>query len=162
MIDIRFFQNEDLVLLKAWLNKDYVKQFYGNPQEWIDEVTENLHLIDCWAYYYIAEFEGNPIGFVQSYDTHKAPQGDWSDTPPYTIGIDYMIGEEDFIGKGLGTVLVQTIINKIKSQNRFSHIIADPIPENTASIAVLTRNGFQLMPNGLYILDIIRVIKGDE
>ena len=123
-------------------------------QDLMDEVTENLHAADSWTRYFIVQSEEKLIGFTQFYDTHKAPEGDWSNTPPNTVGIDYMIGEGEYIGKGFGTMIVRAIVDEIKSQNQFSHIIADPIPENVASITVLTKNGFRPMANGLYILDI--------
>lgn len=157
-MSLRPFYEKDFIIMETWLNKDHVKQFYGDSKEWMDEISENLNIQDNWACYFIVEFDRKPIGFAQYYDTHKAPEGNWSAAPLETAGIDYMIGEEEFLGKGLGTKVVRAIVDQVCLLNQYSHIIADPISENVASIAVLTKNGFRILSDEFYILDIKKYI----
>nr|WP_320000150.1 GNAT family N-acetyltransferase [uncultured Draconibacterium sp.] len=149
---IRDFKIEDLSTLKIWLEQDYISRFWGNIQEWIDEITENLEA--DWVKYFIVEHNDKPIGFLQYYKTDNAPPGDWSSESVGTVGIDYLIGNRNYIGKGYGSKIVQLLVELIKSKNEYDYIIADPVNENLASIKTLENNDFYLSENGLYKLDL--------
>jgi len=139
----------DLELIKIWFNKEHVKQFFGDPVDWINEITANLDNSD-WIQYFIVIADDMPIGFIQYYDTDKAPQGVWSNEPEGTAGIDYLIGEEAFLHKGYGTAIIKNTIQLIRQTKKFSYIVADPVLANLASISVLTNNGFIKKRSGLY------------
>ena len=146
---IREYKQEDIDILKDWLNRNHIKKFFGNPSDWINEITENLTA--DWITYFIVE-NPLPIGFLQYYETDIAPQGDWSGEPIGTVGIDYFIGEEKNVGKGYGAKIIGLLIDVISSKNEYDYIIADPIADNIASVKVLEKNGFIQQSNGLYSL----------
>jgi RimJ/RimL family protein N-acetyltransferase len=83
--------------------------------------------------------------------------GEWPNEPKGTVGIDYLIGDKKYLGKGLGTGIVRLFIEYIQSLNKYDFIIADPVKENIASIKVLIKNGFELQDNGLYKREINRI-----
>ncbi|MCK9437610.1 MAG: GNAT family N-acetyltransferase, partial [Synergistaceae bacterium] len=120
-------------------------------EDWIKEISNNISA--DWVTYFIVECD-NPIGFLQYYETDKAPQGDWSNEPIGTVGIDYLIGDIEYLGKGLGSKIVRLLVDFIKSKNEYDYIVADPIVENVSSIEVLKNNGFRQNTNGLYCLDL--------
>jgi RimJ/RimL family protein N-acetyltransferase len=153
-IKIRKFRLEDIDLLKIWLEQDYIRKFWGEPQHWISEITKNIDA--DWVKYFIVECN-HPIGFLQYYEADKAPVGEWSNEPKGTVGIDYLIGDKKYLGKGLGTGIVRLFIEYIQSLNKYDFIIADPVKENIASIKVLIKNGFELQDNGLYKREINRI-----
>lgn len=153
-LSVRNFELNDLELFERWLEKRHVKDFFGDPQIWIKEVSLNLSRNSDWITYFIVEIDGSPMGFFQYYDTSKAPDGVWSDTPDRTAGIDYLIGEEQYLGKGVGSEIIRTIVLMIKELGWYRYLIADPDPSNVSSIEVLKRNGFILQNNGLYMLDL--------
>lgn len=72
---IREFRLGDLKIMGAWLEQDYIRNFWGDPQDWIKEISENISA--DWVKYFIVEYN-IPIGFLQYYETDKAPQGEWS------------------------------------------------------------------------------------
>jgi putative acetyltransferase len=148
---IREFKPEDLNIMKLWLAQDYIQKFWGDPQDWIKEISENINA--DWVTYFIVECD-LPIGFLQYYETDKAPQGEWSKQPIGTVGIDYLIGDKEYLGKGYGSKIVGLLVDLIKSKNKYDHIVADPIAENVSSVQVLETNGFRLNANGLYCLDL--------
>ncbi len=148
---IREFKTDDLSIMRAWLEQDYIRKFWGDPQIWIKEISENLK--SDWIKYFMVEND-TPIGFLQYYETDKAPKGDWSQESIGTVGIDYLIGNVDYLGKGFGSKIIHLFVNLIKLKNEYDFIIADPIIENESSIKVLLKNGFQLNANGLYSLDL--------
>lgn len=148
---IREFRLGDLKIMGAWLEQNYIRNFWGDPQDWIKEISENISA--DWVKYFIVEYN-TPIGFLQYYETDKAPQGEWSDEPIGTVGIDYLIGEKEYLGKGHGSKIVHLLVELIKSKKEYDYIVADPIAENVSSIKVLENNGFKLNANGLYSLDL--------
>jgi putative acetyltransferase len=149
---IRKFTPADLNRMVAWLAQDYIQNFFGDPQDWIKEISENISA--DWVQYFIVECD-TPIGFLQYYETDKAPQGEWSNEPIGTVGIDYLIGNAEYLGKGYGTKIVRLLVDFIKSKNEYDYIVADPIVENLSSIKVLENNGFKQNANGLFCLDLI-------
>ena len=148
---IREFKLEDLNILRVWLEQDYIQKFWGDPQDWINEISENISA--DWVKYFIVEYD-TPIGFLQYYETDIAPQGDWADEPIGTVGIDYLIGDKEYLGKGYGSKIVRLLVDLIKSKSEYDYIVADPIIENLSSIKVLENNGFRQKSNGLFCLDL--------
>lgn len=148
---IREFKLEDLNILRVWLEQDYIQKFWGDPQDWIKEISENISA--DWVKYFIVECD-TPIGFLQYYETDIAPQGDWADEPIGTVGIDYLIGDKEYLGKGYGSKIVRLLVDFIKSKSEYDYIVADPIIENLSSIKVLENNGFRQNSNGLFCLDL--------
>lgn len=151
-LNFRTFRSSDLEMLTKWLEKGYIKNFWGDPQEWIAEIKENFLYCD-WIHYYIVEY-GQPIGFVQYYETSKAPFGTMKASQIENVGIDYMIGEESFLNKGFGNLIIMKLIEQIKALGKYKYIIADPNQKNIQSIKVLIKNGFEPIQNGLYALKI--------
>lgn len=160
---IRAFKPEDLNLLRVWFAQDYIQKHWGDHTVWLKEITENLNA--DWIKYFIVECP-HPIGFLQYYETDKAPLSDWSQEPIGTVGIDYLIGDIEYLGKGYGSKIVRTFVDTIKSINEYDRIIADPAEENKASIKVLENNRFVLKSNGLYSLDLsntgIKIFRADS
>ena len=143
---------QDIGLLFFWFCKEEVRVFFGDPKEWTNEIVENLKNGSNWVFYYLVFVENIPIGFVQYYETNKAPLGLWSKEPDGTVGIDYLIGEPDFLKKGYGSRIIKSLVSLIRKTNKYRFIIADPMVDNFASISVLTNNGFIKQGNGLYRL----------
>ena len=148
---IREFKPEDLNNIRVWLEQDHIQKFWGDSQDWIDEISQNISA--DWVKYFIVECN-TPIGFLQYYETDKAPRGEWSQEPIGTVGIDFLIGEKEYLGKGYGSKIVRLLVDFIKSKNVYDYIIADPTGENSTSIKVLVNNGFRQNSNRLFYLDL--------
>lgn len=50
---IREFKLEDLNIMEVWLAQDYIQKFWGDPQDWIKEISENISA--DWVKYFIVE-----------------------------------------------------------------------------------------------------------
>jgi len=156
MISLRTFTITDLGLIEKWLDKENITFFFGEPAVWINEISNHLpSMPNDWKYHYMVEINNIPIGFTQYYDVVQAPIGKWANTPDKTAGIDYLIGEEQYLGKGYGHILIKAIVKEISLTGRFRYIIADPNPADKPSTAVLLKNGFIILPNGLYQLNLL-------
>lgn len=151
IISIHKFIDNDLKILENWLEKEYIQKWYGDPQEWLDEI-ENVSGEFDWINHYIVKYNDRPIGFCQYYDCSKTPKGyEWDNEPIGTFAIDYLIGDEGYLGKGLSKIIVQKLENLIISIENPIQIIADPVKENVISIGLLVKSGyFYDAETGLY------------
>jgi RimJ/RimL family protein N-acetyltransferase len=148
MLHLRAIEDGDLPLLRAWLNREHVKKWFELPErniysaDWLYEVERRFDEFS-WLTHLIIESDGRPIGFCVYYDCFDAKEDWYGPTAKgEAYGIDYLIGEPDFVGKGFGKETVRLLIKKIKSETRAARIVAQPDPENHASRAVLKANGF--------------------
>jgi len=149
----REYCSSDFSIIESWLNKDYIKQWFGEPKEWLDEI-QNLDGEFDWINHFIVEYVGIPFGFCQYYDCSKTPKGfSWDKEPPGTFGIDFLIAEERFLNMGLGSVIIQKLTDLIVTRENPVQILADPDMENTVSIKLLEKNSFVYNEaTGLYFL----------
>jgi RimJ/RimL family protein N-acetyltransferase len=92
---------------------------------------------------------------IQCYrtDDYPADTRDWDAAG--LIGMDYLIGEEELIGRGLGSAMisafVEQVVRGVYSDAR--GVVADPEVANLASIGALRRAGFRehkVLPTGEY------------
>jgi RimJ/RimL family protein N-acetyltransferase len=134
--------DNDIKLIKTWLNKEHVKKWYENPGDWIYEM-ENRNLEYKFLNHFIVKLNGIRIGFCQYYDCFDAKE-EWYtvSSKNETYSIDYMIGEEKYIGKGYGKEIIKLLENRIKKING-KEIIVQPDKENGKSIGILLANGFE-------------------
>lgn len=145
---LRILQDSDINLIKKWLQQDYVAMWFGNADDWLIEIKGRDGEYS-FIHHFIVEDNQMPIGFVQYYDYNRIPLKEREIQQPYgTYGIDYMIGNRNLLGQGIGRILVQLICNKILEDNpKAVQIVADPAIEemrrNEASIRVLEINGFR-------------------
>ncbi len=142
-IKIRKFNDEDLNLFIKWLNKDHVKKWYEQPESWIEEITKCNNNYQ-WINHFIVTNEDEPIGFCQYYDCFNAKDlEDWYEVkkPNTMFSIDYLIGEEQYLGKGYGKEIVKSITELIK-KNHSGQIVVQPDKENLHSCKALLANGY--------------------
>jgi RimJ/RimL family protein N-acetyltransferase len=94
-----------------------------------------------------------PVGFCQYYDCYDANgMEDWFevDAGGETFSIDYMIGDEAYLGKGYGKAMVGLLSGTVRDSKSAKRIIVQPEPENTASAGVLLANGYTYDEKGKY------------
>jgi len=156
-LELTKFEDEDIELLENWLRQEYILKWYHEPEEWLREAQER-HDEFCWITHFIVLKEGEPIGFCQYYPYEKSGETWNGDVPACgTYSIDYLIGEQDCLGKGLGKQIVKLLVNEIFSRKDAKRIIAQPEPENAASCYTLLSSGFAYDErNGLYLLSVYK------
>lgn len=158
MLELTPLTDADVNLLKRWLFAPHVAKWYAQPQDWLDEVAKRNDEYR-WLHHFIARCDGRPIGFCQYYayrDGGETWHGRMDTAGVYSI--DYMIGEADCIGKGLGKAVVQALIERIRLHEDAVRIIVQPEPENRASCATLAACGFDFDEHaGFYTYTIRRI-----
>ncbi|NCA66568.1 MAG: GNAT family N-acetyltransferase [Clostridia bacterium] len=154
----RTINDNDIPLLSSWLNQDYVKQWYEDPDSWLEEIRERFGNF-AWIHHYIVMADTAPVGFCQYYDCYDARAlEDWYevDTRGHTFSIDYFIGDKDYLNKGYGKAIVAQLIELIMTKEKGSRIIVQPEDDNLSSRGVLTANGFIFDENNNYFFKILQ------
>lgn len=142
MIRLREVTDTDIEIIEKWLYLDHIKPWYTEPQDWLFEITNRKGEFS-WLRHFIVEKDGKAFGFAQFYDCYDAKE-DWYevDSKEEMFSIDYLIGEESFLGKGYGKQIVKLLTENILKVATAKQIIVQPDKENALSCAVLKANGY--------------------
>ncbi len=143
-LNLRRVNDEDIILLTTWLNKEYILKWYQEPDEWLIEII-NRNGSYSWIHHFIVMDKDTPIGFCQYYDCFDANElEDWYSVTQKnnTFSIDYLIGNEAYLGKGYGKAIVSLLTDTIKEKEQAKEIIVQPDKDNMPSNKVLLSNGY--------------------
>jgi RimJ/RimL family protein N-acetyltransferase len=157
-LTLRPFFDNDIPLMERWLYEPYVAQWYKHPDHWLRELRER-HGEFAYISHFIVQFRSQAIGFCQYYDCfhsqqHEIWNDDWKggDKQGEVFSIDYLIGEPEYLRRGLGAKIVTELISKLKAIGAKKCVVS-PEPENIASNRVLEVNGF-ILNNEVYLLEL--------
>ncbi len=138
---------DDFPLMYEWLNKPHICDIWDGPQT-MEQVEKNYSdMTKHWVYPHIVYFHDKPIGYIQSYYANRAGEEWWKDEPPGTWGVDQFIGDEEFLGKGLGSDFIRQFTDHLFLNKSVKRIITDPAPENTRAIRAYEKAGFKILKN---------------
>lgn len=147
-ISFRKAAKSDQELLKSWFNKPHVKKFWDNSSEMWENVVSNLNGKKILYDYWIGFFEKEPFCLIITSDASEydpnAP-GSENILLPYiepkgkTWTIDFMIGEESFLRRGLSYITLNKFTETHKDVSAF---LIDPEASNTKAIHVYEKAGF--------------------
>lgn len=154
MLELRLLNDEDISLVEGWLNKEHVKKWYEIPHlgvsinDWLYELKERNGEFK-WLTHLIVLWEGRPIGLCQYYKCEDSRDEDFGILPiAGSYGIDYLIGEEACLGKGLGKEMITSLVAMVFSFPDARRVTADIDKENKASERTLLSCGFELLDTG--------------
>ncbi|MCL2819685.1 MAG: acetyltransferase [Oscillospiraceae bacterium] len=156
-INLKPLDDDDISLAEKWLNKKHVKKWFDIPEcsldDWLYEMRERKSEFK-FLNHFIVLAEATPIGFCQYYRCSDALEDWYGDVPLQgTYSIDYFIGEEDYLGKGYGKAMINTLISKIFSLPDAERILVETDKNNIESINTLLSIGFNYDSiNDLYFM----------
>ncbi|MCM3005571.1 GNAT family N-acetyltransferase [Priestia koreensis] len=146
-LTVRTLEDKDDILLAKWLSDPSVLEFYegrDNPFDLnkVREVfyDENDEEVKC-----IVEYKGNEIGYIQYYpleDEEKKEYG-YCYCGQNVYGTDQFIGETAYWNKGMGTLLVTSMIEFLLVQQKADRIVMDPQTRNERAIHCYEKCGFK-------------------
>ena len=157
-IELVPFLDEDLEIFKKWLDKEHVyKWFYSEEEEksyYLDEAY-NANVKNNPVKHFIVKSNSEKIGYCLYVDSHF--QSEYSQEvygeiflEKYAYEINYFIGEEKYLNKGIGKIIVKKLEEKIIEIGG-KEILADPDEENIISVKMLLSGGFTKIKNGAYV-----------
>ena len=147
-VTLRLMTEQDLPMLHDWLNRPHIVEWWGGEEErpTLDDVLEHYLprvLAEESVTPYIAMLGEEPIGYAQSYVALGSGDGWWEDeTDPGVRGIDQSLANPAKLNIGLGTRLVQALVELLFSDPTVTKIQTDPAPNNHRAIRCYEKAGF--------------------
>jgi len=94
---------------------------------------------------HILEIDGRPSGYLQHYLVRDEPDYRAAVGDDRAAGIDFIIGEEDLIGKGLGPIVIAEYVSTvvIAAYPWAPRVVSSPDAANQRSIRALEKAGFE-------------------
>jgi AacA4 family aminoglycoside N(6')-acetyltransferase len=135
-------------MLHDWLNRPHIVQWWGGDEArpTLDEVRKHYLpsvLAEESVTPYIAMQREEPIGYAQSYVVLGSGDGWWeNEADPGVRGIDQSLADPSQLGKGLGTKLVQALVEMLFTDPEVTRIQTDPSPTNLRAIRCYEKAGF--------------------
>ncbi|HUX79088.1 MAG TPA: GNAT family N-acetyltransferase [Alphaproteobacteria bacterium] len=147
-------------LLLKWINTDHVSRWWRDNRPWSLEDIIQKYSTYCEGYKetgelkkpihaFLIQIDSQPIGFIQYYNAHDFPREGGKlppDLPKKLAALDLFIGEAEFIGKGLSTIILSTFLNDY-IKPLFNACFVDPDRDNKLAIRAYEKAGFQAIPS---------------
>jgi aminoglycoside 6'-N-acetyltransferase len=147
-------------LLLTWLQTPHVKEWYDTDMNWTSVTIAEKYESYVHGYKihegikkpihaYIIYLDDHPIGYIQYYNAYDFPRDgnmmlETSELPPQLAAIDLYIGEKDYIGKGLGSRIINSFLQEYVWPH-FDACFVDPATANRAAIHVYEKAGFRIV-----------------
>jgi RimJ/RimL family protein N-acetyltransferase len=148
IITFRPLTHADLPLMHRWLNAGEAFTWYGLKPATLEEISaEYAPIIERTdpTYGYVILIDDQPAGYIQWYLIHDHP--DYArqvDVPPDAAGVDLFIGEERFLHRGLGPVIIRAFLRDVVfADERAGRCIIGPDERNAIAIRAYEKAGFR-------------------
>lgn len=130
---------EDLDTLNFWDRQKHVIDSDPNDDwNWEIELVRN----PFWRELLIAELNKEPLGFIQIIDPYYEETHYLGSVEKGIKAIDIWIGEENNLGKGYGTQMMNLAIERCFNNPGIKYILIDPLASNTKAHKFYERLGF--------------------
>jgi aminoglycoside 6'-N-acetyltransferase len=151
-ISFRPLERRDLPLVSRWLGMPHVVDWWGEAPE-IEAVKEKYgpriegrEPVEV----FIVVLDDRDAGLIQRYRLADFPGWDELIRIPDAAAIDYLIGEPDLAGKGVGSAMIRAFVPLIfERYPDIRNVVAAPQQENVASWRAAEKAGFILAWSGM-------------
>ncbi|HAU0101608.1 TPA: GNAT family N-acetyltransferase [Legionella pneumophila] len=153
-ISFRRLSEQDFPLLLKWLETPHVKIWWDSDVVWtMDKITRkygsyvNQYKIENGKkksiFAFIIVLEEQPIGYVQYYDARDflLLTANKAFDLQKIAAIDFYLGEESVLGKGLGSAALAQFVRNVVFQ-KFDAALVTPDIKNHSAIACYQKAGF--------------------
>ena len=130
--------NIDYELLHKWSEEPFIQEWFEQRSLSLEEIKEkydNKVNHSNQTLYYI-EVDNKIIGFFQYYPYEKDDE---------MIEYDVLIGEENYLNKGIGTEVVKKINQHIFDHSDKNKIVVRPCKRNKRACHCYEKSGFELI-----------------
>jgi len=130
----------DAGLLRDWDRQPHIVAAKGDDDwQWETELGRRLP----WREQLIAEVDGRPIGYLEIGDPARDETNYWGCISQGHRAIDIWIGEENAIGRGYGTQMMNQAIERCFSDPSVTTILVDPLDTNVRAHRFYESLGFE-------------------
>ncbi len=146
-VEIRPLVREDFPGIVAWQSMPHVSRWWNDEARTVRDIEKHygaaLDGTDPTRLWVVA-VNGRPCGFLQDYLIGDHPEFALLTAKPEAVGFDYLIGDPNLVGKGVGTrVLWEFLTNQVRSAYPDAPtFFAAPDNRNIGSRRMLAKLGF--------------------
>jgi aminoglycoside 6'-N-acetyltransferase len=148
---VRRLDEKDKHLLAKWLSTPEVLKFYeGRDNSFdVEKVERVFYSPDDDEVKCIIEYEGKSIGYIQYYELDEETKKEYGYESGRIFGTDKFIGEVDYWNRGIGTLLVSSMIEFLFDVMEADKVVMDPQVRNERAIKCYEKcdfNKVKLLP----------------
>jgi RimJ/RimL family protein N-acetyltransferase len=148
-ITFRPLTSDDFDRLRRWLTVAHVRHWWRDEPttaEAIAQMYAPLLAEDSSTKVFIINVDGGPIGLIQCYRHRDDPNWERAVGVPNAAGIDYLIGEAEWCGRGIGSRAIRLFCPRVLDLYPDVATVASvPQRDNRASCRALEKAGFRLV-----------------
>ncbi|MED3645919.1 GNAT family N-acetyltransferase [Halalkalibacterium halodurans] len=143
-LQVRRLEEKDEELLVKWLSSPIVLEFYeGRDKSFnLNKVRDVFYDSADETVKCLVEYEGNPIGYIQYYQLDEKTKRDFGYTNELIFGMDQFIGEAGYWNKGIGSLLVSSMVHYLLKEKPAGRVIMDPQIRNKRALRCYEKCGF--------------------
>lgn len=146
MIEFEPLRHEHLELLGEWLRREHVRRWWRDSEDSLREYADAIAGRDPSEHYLIVA-DGRRVGMIETYLVSDFP--DWEAVVKVgqgVAGVDLLIGEEDAVGRGLGTEALRRFTQEVLfARPGLKACVASVDEENRRSWRAFEKAGFRHM-----------------
>lgn len=144
---IREIRIDDNHLLAKWLSDPIILEYYeggDNPFD-LKKINKKFYNRQDGVNRCIIQFNGTPIGYIQFYELDHETKGKYGyiNDQRMIFGMDQFIGESAYWNKGIGTMLVTSMVNYLITKKQADLIVMDPQVKNERALRCYEQCGFK-------------------
>ena len=150
LLGFRPLERADFPLLSEWLAAPHVATWWREDPDPARIVAKYAPCVDGDepTEIFVVEGDGEPIGLIQRYRIADYP--DWEravavgSVPRDAVGMDYLIGVESLVGRGLGPRIIDGFV--VEAWSRYPDaraVVVDVLQANARSWRALEKAGFR-------------------
>jgi predicted acetyltransferase/8-oxo-dGTP pyrophosphatase MutT (NUDIX family)/RimJ/RimL family protein N-acetyltransferase len=159
LVDIIFekVSKEHKLAIFSWLAEPHVQEFWDNTQDHKDDILNFMEGRKTSSFYcggkyvyFVAKKENHPFALIMTIKESAAEDiGELKlaslSKLGTSYGIDYMIGDKDYFGKGYGAATLSSFVEFFKSEidSKADAFLIDPSVDNPRAKHVYMKAGFE-------------------
>lgn len=152
LTEIRFesLNENHLDLITQWLSQPHVKSWWNDSLN-LDElkIKYKNKINDPITFSFVFYIDDKPLGFIQYYYANKVGNGWWPNATEGLVGIDFYLGEKEYLNKGIGTKVIDKFTKKLFEKNDIITIFTDINPNNKIAKRCCEKVGFKLIQEAI-------------
>ncbi|WP_433958723.1 GNAT family N-acetyltransferase [Cytobacillus horneckiae] len=144
-LKVRKLNDNDKHFLVKWLSDSSVLEYYEGRDNAFDLAKVNNVFFDCEEdeVKCIVELERKAIGYVQFYKIDKITKENFGYSFGNIYGMDQFIGETEYWNRGVGTLLVSSVVSFLYEYEKADKVIMDPQVRNLRALRCYEKCGFK-------------------
>lgn len=138
---------DDYPTLRHWLDTPPMNEWWGEPDQALSHIKDMVEGRDVTRPF-IFLVDGEPAGYIQHWSVGDELDGPHSadapwllDLPRDAVGVDLSIGWPEFLGNGIGTLVLRAFLTRLFSGG-IKTVTIDPDESNARAIRCYEKVGF--------------------